>query len=248
MMFYGARAYSLDDIEFLAETDFAFAEIDWKDPQKLRGQMDELAMLGEKYSLAYLAHGPNEGDPSNLESIANLLGPLVCELIGLAPELGITLYTQHLWLDPRFLSAEVIASKLKILESWLECAASASVQLCIENLSEHADHFALAFDCMPGLGLTLDLGHAEILSQPNAAFGFIERFPERIHHVHLHDNRGGQSVRDDLHLPIGKGRINFSGILKSLHATGYDSGFSFEVKLKHVEACRDKIDEIWNAE
>jgi len=247
-MFYGARAYSLDDIEFLAEADFAFAEIEWKDPQRVRRQMDELATLGEKYSLAYLAHGPNEGDPSDLDSIANLLKPLVCELIELAPELGISLYTQHLWLDPRFLSAEVIASKLEVLESWLECAAHASVQLCIENLSENTDHFAPAFERLPELGLTLDLGHAEILSQPNAAFGFIERFPERIRHLHLHDNRGGESVRDDLHLPIGQGRVDFARILLSLQDSGYNDGFSFEVKLKYVDACRDKIDEIWNAE
>jgi sugar phosphate isomerase/epimerase len=247
-MFYGARAYSLDDIEFLAEADFAFAEIEWKDPQRLRGQMDELAMLGEKYSLTYLAHGPNEGDPSDLESLTNLLSPLVCELIEMAPNLGIPLYTQHLWLDPRFLSAEVIAFKLEILEGWLDCAARASVRLCIENLSEHADHLALAFERLPELGLTLDLGHAEILSQPNAAFGLIERFPERIRHLHLHDNHGGQGVQDDLHLPIGQGRVDFAGILKRLKAAGYDRGFSFEVKLKYVEASRDKIDAIWNGE
>jgi sugar phosphate isomerase/epimerase len=247
-MFYGARAYSLDDIEFLAEADFSFAEIEWKDPRRLRGQMDQLTMLSEKYSLVYLAHGPNEGDPTDLESIANLLSPLVCELIELAPELGIPLYTQHLWLDARFLSPEVIASKLEILESWLECAARASVQLCIENLSEHADHLAPAFERLPGLGLTMDLGHAEILAQPNAAFGFIERFPERIRHVHLHDNRGGEGVKDDLHLPIGRGRVDFPGILRRLQDSGYDEGFSFEVKLKYVEACRDKIEAIWNGD
>jgi len=244
-MQFGARAFSLDDIEFLAESDFAFAEIEWRDPDLVRAQMDDLSLLGEKYSLDYLGHGPNEGDPSDLESIANVLGPLVCELIQLAPALGVRLYTQHLWLDPRFLSAEVIARKLEVLEGWLECAQRAGVLLCIENLSEHAGHFALAFERLPELGLTLDLGHGQILSQSNAAYGFIERFPGRIRHLHLHDNHGGDGVQADLHLPIGEGRVDFTGILRELRATGYDGGFCFEVKLEQVEAGREAVQRWW---
>jgi len=98
--------------------------------------------------------------------------------------------------------------------------------LCIENLSEHADHFAPAFRRLPELCMTLDLGHGEILSRPNASFGFITHFPERMRHVHLHDNRGGSEVRDDLHLPVGAGCVDFTGILRELRTVGYDGGFS----------------------
>jgi len=98
--------------------------------------------------------------------------------------------------------------------------------LCIENLSEHADHFAPAFRRLPELCMTLDLGHGEILSRPNASFGFITHFPERMRHVHLHDNHGGSEVRDDLHLPVGAGCVDFTGILRELRTVGYDGGFS----------------------
>ena len=40
-------------------------------------------------------------------------------------------------------------------------------------------------------------------------------------------------------------RVDFAGILRRLHDSGYDEGFSFEVKLKYVEDCREKIDLIW---
>ncbi len=244
-MYIGARAYSLGDIEFLAEADFAFAEIDWKDPLFLSTQFAELAALRSKYDIAYLAHGPNERNPFDVDEIAEVMGPTVCQLLSMAPDLGISLYTQHLWLDPRFVSAERITRKLDVLEVWIEEAERVGVTFCIENLSEHADHFAPAFQRLPRLSLTLDLGHGEILSRPNAAFAYIALFPDRIRHIHLHDNHGGTHVTDDLHLPIGQGRVDFPAILQGLQAAGYSGGFSFELKSKYVEQGRDAIREMW---
>ena len=246
-MHFGARAHSLGDVEFLARAGFEFAEIDWKDPHHVETELAELARLQDRYTITYLAHGPNEGDPFDVDELVQGMGPRVCRLLSLAPALGITLYTQHLWLDSRSVPAEAIARKLDLLETWVEHAARAGVILCIENLSEHADHLALAFRRMPVLCMTLDLGHGAIQSQRNAAFGFVARFPDRIRHVHLHDNHGGTSVSDDLHLPIGAGSIDFAAILHDLRAAGYDGGFSFEVKLEHVEQGRDTIHSIWRA-
>jgi sugar phosphate isomerase/epimerase len=237
----------LDDVVYLAEAGFDFAEVDWRDPHLVCPQLPALAALRDKYGIAYLAHGPNERDPFDVDEIAEVMGPTVCQLLDLAPELGITIYTQHLWLDPRFVRPEAIARKLDVLDVWVERARRAGVTLCIENLSEHADHFASAFRELPALRMTLDLGHGEILSQPNAAFGFVTRFPARIHHVHLHDNRGGNTVKDDLHLPIGGGSIDFPGILCALSRAGYDRGLSFEVRREYVESCRDAVREMWGA-
>ena len=246
-MQFGARAYSLDDVVFLAQAGFAFAELDWKDPRALNGQLAELAALQERYGIAYLAHGPNEHDPFDVDGLVEVMGPAVCQLLDLAPTLGITLHTQHLWLDSRFMDAGTIARKIDLLETWVERAARAGVTLCIENLSEHADHLAPAFRRLPGLCMTLDLGHGQILSRPNAAFDFVARFPDRIRHVHVHDNHGGTSVKDDLHLPVGEGGIDFATILRELRAAGYDGGFSFEIKLQYVGQGRDAIREMWDS-
>jgi sugar phosphate isomerase/epimerase len=123
----------------------------------------------------------------------------------------------------------------------MEVAQRAGVVFCIENLSEHADHFAPAFRRMPALAMTLDVGHGEILSESNSAFGFVACFPDRICHVHLHDNYGGNGVKDDLHLPVGEGHVDFQGILGALHGAGYAGGFSFEVELEHAIAGREVI-------
>jgi sugar phosphate isomerase/epimerase len=243
-MRFGARAHSLDDVLFLAKTGFDFVEIDWHDPRLIGAQLPQLASLQEGHGITYLAHGPKERNPFDVDEIVEVMGPAVCQLLTLAPELDITLHTQHLWLDPRSMTADRIARKLDLLETWVERAVCAGVTLCIENLSEHADHFAPAFRRLPGLCMTLDLGHGQILSRPNAAFGFIDRFPERIRHVHLHDNLGGVAEKDDLHLPIGKGCIDFPGILRALWTAGYDGGFSFELELGVVEQSRDVIREM----
>ena len=245
---FGARAYSLDTVEFLTEAGFEFAEIDWKDPRLVSAELTELAALRDRHDIGYLAHGPNERNPFDVDEIIAVMGPRVCQLLDLAPELGITIYTQHLWLDPRFMSAEAIARKLDLMETWTEHAARTGVTLCIENLSEHADHFSPAFRRLPALCMTLDLGHGEILSRPNAAFDFIARFPDRIRHVHLHDNHGGTGVKDDLHLPIGAGSIDFVTILRELRAAGYDGGFSFELPPEHVAQSRDVIREMWDVQ
>jgi sugar phosphate isomerase/epimerase len=246
-MRYGARAYSFDDIRSLANAGFDFAEIDWKAPDLVSIQLAELARLRDKYAIDYLAHGPNERNPFDVDEIVEVMGPAVCRLLGLASDLGIALYTQHLWLDPRFMSAEAIDRKLGLLATWVEHAARAGVTLCIENLSEHAAHFAPAFLRLPGLCMTLDLGHGEILSTPNASFDHIACFPDRIRHVHLHDNHGGSGVKDDVHLPIGAGRIDFAAILRELWRAGYDGAFSFEVGLDYVDQSRDAVREIWRA-
>jgi sugar phosphate isomerase/epimerase len=246
-MRFGARAYVTADIVALAEAGFDFAEIDCKDPQALEERRAELIALQEQYGIAYLAHGPNEGDPTDVERIARVVGPVVCRLLDIASELGIPLFTQHLWLDPRFLDAALIARKLDILATWVDHAAQAGIALCIENLSEHAAHFARAFTRLPALGMTLDLGHGQILSTPNAAFGFLDRFPERIRHVHLHDNYGGRRVSDDLHLPIGQGQVDFRRILRALRAAGYSAGLSLEVGLEHVRSGRARVQALWDA-
>jgi sugar phosphate isomerase/epimerase len=63
--------------------------------------------------------------------------------------------------------------------------------------------------------------------------------------ISLHDNHGGSEVKDDLHLPIGEGCINFAAILRKLRAAGYGGGFSFETNLEYVEQGRDAIREMW---
>lgn len=62
-----------------------------------------------------------------------------------------------------------------------------------------------------GMGLVLDVGHAQICR----TLGEFLSCPE-LAHVHLHDNSG----ENDEHLPLGKGCIDFRPILKTIQNRG----------------------------
>ena len=67
---------------------------------------------------------------------------------------------------------------------------------------------------------------------------------KRIRHFHLHDNWGGQSQDDDLHLPIGDGTLDFRAIVASQMSTGYDGTITLEVKLEFQVNCRVTVEEL----
>lgn len=62
-----------------------------------------------------------------------------------------------------------------------------------------------------GMGLVLDVGHAQTCGTLEAFLGHPE-----LAHVHLHDNSG----QNDEHLPLGKGCIDFGPVLKAIEAKG----------------------------
>lgn len=243
-MKFGGRAHSLSDIEFIAEAGFDFAEIDLKVPAKVAADLSALMELREKYGIFYLAHGPSEGDPFDIEAIERVLGPRIRTLIELAARLDIPLYTQHLWLEPRFVDQAVIQRKIEVLKTLSDYAAQQGLIFCLENLSEHAAHLRLAFVRAPSLGLTLDIGHGQILSQSNASFALIDQFADRIKHVHVHDNFGGDTPEDDLHLPIGEGVVDFRAVFRALTTTCYNATVTLEIPLEHLREGQRRIEAI----
>ena len=116
-------------------------------------------------------------------------------------------------------------------------AARLKLSVCVENLFPrshslvHPGDFDALFDAFPDAGLTLDTGHAHIDGGTERILAFIRRFPDRIGHVHASDNRG----RDDDHLPIGAGTIEFAEVVKALKQIGYDDTITLEIFSKDRE-------------
>ena len=70
---------------------------------------------------------------------------------------------------------------------------------------------------------------------------FIERFPDRIDHIHISDNLG----EEDNHLPVGAGTVNFHEIVKALKGIGYAKTITLEVFSKdrdYLKMSRNKIE------
>jgi sugar phosphate isomerase/epimerase len=235
----GGRAHNPDAAEKVAALGYPFAEISVKTPEDLKANIEKLLLIREKYGNGYMGHFPNEDHPIKPDVLKEIFLPKIKGILDLCPELSITKCTLHFWMDKRWIDPDIAKAKVPILKELVEYASSCGVTVCMENLSERYESFMSLFDEIPELKMTLDIGHAQLLSKTNASFDFIRYCFEKIDHVHVHDNRGGTRLEDDLHLPLGQGLIDYGKIFTELKNKGYNSSITMELKpeeLKETEA------------
>ncbi len=229
-MFFGAPVRSLDDITRLRRTGFDFGEIAMANAGARRMWWESGFINGGLGKFFLMAHGPLEGDPNDAGSLWNRYVPNLLATVDTLNRMSIRSLNIHLLVDRRRVSNLVLAEKTRALKEIVEHGRKNSVAINLENLSETAEDFEPVIGQVPDLGLTLDVGHANLGGSENKSIAIIEKFGKLIRHVHLHDNRGGQSKDDDLHLPIGAGTVDFKAILTSLMSAGYDGTLTLEVK------------------
>lgn len=118
------------------------------------------------------------------------------------------------------------------LAGMVTAAGQLGITICLENmfprnrLGVEPDDFEEIFTQFPALQLTLDTGHANIDDRRGRRLkGLVDRFGDRIGHLHVSDNSG----RLDDHLAVGQGTVKFEGLVKRLKARGYDDTITLEV-------------------
>jgi len=231
----GGTARSPDDVRRLHALGLSFAEIPIVDPEKFFCHITDYQALTRNPGIYYLCHGPREGDPNNPDTLETTYLPKLMKILMIMSELDMRLLTVHLWVDARFVSPELIDYKIRLLRRVIDRAKETGIIICLENLSETALHLTPVFKALPDLGLTLDLGHAQLLAEKNTAIGFLDQYPDRIKHLHIHDNRGGNSPSEDLHLPVGEGVVDFAAIFQKLNEIGYQETITLELKPEEIE-------------
>lgn len=241
MFIIGGRAHSIEQIREVGKLGYPFAEISLYVPEDVERDLDELLRLKTLYGITYIAHYPNEDDAFDAKILEERFVPRMKRLFELSGALGITKGTFHFWMDERYVSHEAASRKIELASEMVVSATKAGVILCIENLSERYYNFMPMFHNIPDLKMTLDIGHGQLLSRENTSFGFIENCFPRIEHVHVHDNRGGKSPKDDIHLPLGEGIVDYLRILALLKERGYESTMTMEVKLADMAKSKDAI-------
>ena len=124
------------------------------------------------------------------------------------------------------------SSKSKIAEL-REYAEDVGVILCVENL-----HFDFDFCNSPEELLffiddgfaAFDIGHANITGDPAI---FAKKIEGNIKYVHIHDNNG----KEDEHLPLGDGNIDFEGVLRVIGENYY----SYEPKELEMPSIKETL-------
>jgi len=138
------------------------------------------------------------------------------------------------------------------VESMRELVAYAKkyeIKVMIENGAEKGEirlypDIKFILKNVPEVGFHLDVGHAYINGGINTIEGYINKFGDRIEHIHMHDNHG----KSDEHLPIGKGNINYKKVIKLLKQINYDKTITIEVFTSKNDAIKsmNKIKRMWN--
>ena len=155
--------------------------------------------------------------------------------------------------DPRAFFHErpfVVKQNLISIREVIDHAKDQGVGIMVENIPagfNSAANLADLFEPLPELRLHLDIGHANLQVAKNTTEEILARYGNRLVHVHLHDNKGGNA---DLHLPLGVGTMDVAHQLAVLKKTGYDGTITLEVFAddKHyLDYSRDQLRSIWDS-
>ena len=123
----------------------------------------------------------------------------------------------------------------------VEDASARGITIMVENLDRlfsDVDDLKAIFDEVPDARFHLDVGHANLRlgrGEKNRTKELLRAFGDRLAHVHLSDNRGGA---EDLHLPLGAGAIDWSGVARMLKDAGWNGTVTLEVFSREREHLR----------
>lgn len=261
-MKYGAMNFPvkpiLKEIEEIGTLGFDYLELTMDPPEatpeKILEQKKPIQELLKHYHMDLMAHLPTFLFTSDLyESLREASLKENFKALEVAAELGISkavLHPSYITGLGKFLLDKAKKYGMQSIEAILKKATHLGIQLCLENMFPqthflfHPEEFQEVFEVFPELHLTLDIGHAHIGGERHRVMEFIQSYGNRIGHIHANDNFG----KEDNHLPIGAGIIDFEKIIKALKRISYDDTLTLEVFSKdrdYLRISREKIKKMW---
>jgi len=188
---------------------------------------NELEKAVSAHGMKLIALYPGGVDTQSDETIAKSLN-YIQRAISTASELGVSriVFTGSHREEP-------LDAAIKAYRTLVPYLQAANVTLCLENHYNNQIEFPEDYEAIfkaidsPNVGMTVDTGH--FTSSQVDIPALIDRFADRVRHVHLKDHIGTQSVM------IGKGRTDNPGILRRLHQKGYTGYISLELEVADYE-------------
>jgi sugar phosphate isomerase/epimerase len=262
-MFYGAVNSPLrpilDEVKAIAELKFDYLELamdpPYCDSKNLKKKKREIQERLAQHNLELVCHLPTFLSTADLTdgirqaSIDETLDSL--EVAAEMEPLKVVLHPSYMMGLGTFLPDLARVHAMESLEIIVEKAHALGLCLCLENMFPRTqwlinpEEFVDILAKFPTANLLLDVGHAHI-DDPKGekCLRFIEMFPGRIGHVHVSDNFG----KEDQHLPIGAGIIDFSRVVKALKGIGYDDTITLEVFSRdrdYLKISKKKMEEMF---
>jgi sugar phosphate isomerase/epimerase len=228
---------------------FDFIELSIEGPKytirDLEPKIPEMNKLKHDFGLFFTCHTPwgwNMGNP--YKRIRDATVEEVIDAIGFAEKIGSKLVTVHM--NTRFGlydKKEIIRNMADSLHIICDRAEKSGIVITVENVDQGVEDMKAFFELEPRAKFHLDVGHANLsCNNGSNIYAFIEAFKDRLHHVHVHDNKGGHGSEGDLHLALGMGNIDWARVVNSLKGAGYNGTVTFEIFSKnrqYLETSRD---------
>ena len=258
-MKYGAMNFPirpvLKEIEVISGLGFDYLELTMDSPNAhytmIQQQKEVILRALDRCRMGIICHLPTFVSTADLtdslrEASLNEVLKSLQVAAGLQPQ-KVVLHPSHIGGLSVFVMDKARQYALNSLETIVEKADQLGVCLCIENMFPRSNSlvdpgdFVEVFDRFPALKLALDTGHANIGGKGSKKIlDFVEMFDDRIGHVHASDNFG----KEDNHIPIGTGTIDFPKIIKALRRIGYNETLTLEVFSRdrdYLRISREKI-------
>ena len=239
-----------DDIESIGEARFDFIDLTIEGYNRYV-DIDRVGKLLEKYSLGVVGHTDpclpyaypvkeiREACLKELERCAIIFAQVGARVMNVHP-----CYTAPPGMNTRLLDLNIEA-----LKTISDMAQNHGLTLVLENFRfpfDRIENFRNILTEVPGLGLHLDFGHANLGRDDGATF--CRHLGHALKHVHFSDNR----TTEDHHMPLGVGSVNWENAVDALKATGYDNTITLEVfcndpdmQSKYLDLNRKLVLKLW---
>ncbi len=244
----------LKELQWIVEMGFDFVDLTLEPPAAMVSRVDIRAVQDflKKSNLQVVGHTAyylplcspfesiRQASVEELKECVAAFGDLGAKWMNIHPDRHAPMH------DRKF----IIDRNIQSLRELYPIANKVGVGLMIENLPgsfNTVQQLAELLDPLPELGLHLDIGHANLLSEYNTTDEILKVFGPRLKHVHMHDNKGGSA---DLHLPLGTGNIDTEYYVRALQVAGYDGTITLEVFTpdKHyLEYSKQTLRKTWDS-
>jgi sugar phosphate isomerase/epimerase len=209
-------------------------------------RVSALKNIGGAYGLKYSVHAPfadiNIASPS--KPMLNAMLKRLEKSIICAHDLNAYVWIFHPGLKTgisMFYPRMDWLQNIDTAQSLFKIANDYGVKIAIENVPEpypflmkSVEDFKKFYDEIDeDIGLVLDVGHANINGQIEL---FLKTFADKIVHIHAHDNDG----KDDQHLGIGYGNIDWKSVTDLLRRASYDKVVVIE-SVEHMQESLQKL-------
>jgi sugar phosphate isomerase/epimerase len=230
------RIEIVKEIRFISKLGFDYVELhtaDW-----LRNKQAEILNETRNLKLELIGHLPDgdlcDPNPNRNQELLKTFS----EGIDVFHEFGIQKVIVHAYVGrevdiSKYSKFELTNFKLERLKELTAKCKNIRIKLCLENTDENPEDLDIFFKELPSLFFCLDVGHANLFTEKNKSLKFLEKFGQRLAHIHISDNFGGNSENHDLHLPIGTGKIKLKPILQHIKKIAYDDTITLEIVTKY---------------